>query len=56
MYDCGECGRTFLDLVFVYPDTPDQDEWYACPNCGFEDRDLSEPTIESEWYHERYSE
>lgn len=55
-YSCGECGYGWLDRVFVYPDTDDEDRWLACPNCGFEERDIGDPTVEDEWYHERYSE
>lgn len=53
-YDCGECGHSFLDMVFVYPDTDDEEEWLACPNCGWEERDIGMPTVENEWYQARY--
>ena len=54
-YDCGECGRSFLERVFLYPDTDDEVEILACPFCGFTDRSIGEPTIENEWFHNRYS-
>lgn len=55
MYDCGECGHSFLDMVFLYPDTDDEVEVLACPNCGWNDHKPGEPTIESEWFHDVYS-
>lgn len=54
-YDCGECGHSFLDRVFLYPDTDDEVVFLACPECGFTDRTPGEPTVESEWFHDRYS-
>jgi DNA-directed RNA polymerase subunit RPC12/RpoP len=54
MLDCGECGHSFLDRVFVYPDSEDEASWLACPNCGFEDRSPASPTVESDWYTHRY--
>jgi DNA-directed RNA polymerase subunit RPC12/RpoP len=55
VYGCGECGGTLLDRVFLYPDTEDEVEILACPNCGWDDRDAGEPSIVSEWFHDRYS-
>lgn len=54
-YDCGTCGHSPLDWVYAYPDTNDETRWLACPNCAFEDRTLGEPTVESEWYQNRYT-
>jgi len=56
IYDCGVCGHSFLERVFVYPETADEDSWMACPTCGYEDRTADGPEVHSEWYHNRYSE
>jgi len=55
-YSCGHCGYGWLDWVYAHPDTTRERKWLACPNCGFDDRNEGESRVESEWYHERYSE
>jgi DNA-directed RNA polymerase subunit RPC12/RpoP len=55
IYGCGECGHQ-LDMVYVYPETEDESRWLACPECGFEEKDPTKPTVENEWYQNRYSE
>lgn len=54
-YDCGECKHSLLDRVVVYPGTDNEVRWLACSYCGFEDRDAAKPTVENDWYQERYS-
>ena len=55
IYDCGECGFSHLERVFVYPETMDEDSWVACPRCGWEDRSANDPEVGSEWYQFRYN-
>ena len=54
-YSCGNCNE-HLDLMFVYPNTEEEDSWLACPHCGWEERTPDMPTVENEWYQERYGE
>ena len=54
-YECGDCGHLPLDHVFVYPGTDDEETWLACPACGWEERTPDMPTVENDWYQERYS-
>lgn len=55
MYDCGECGHSFLDRVYIHPDTPHQGEWLACVNCGWTDHPDDADVWDNEWYSQRYS-
>jgi len=54
MYDCGECGGSYLDRLHVYPGENNQEVWLACCYCGWEERTPDMPTVENNWYNARY--
>ena len=53
-YDCGECGHSFLDRVYWFPDTDHEGEWLACPACGWSDVDDDCAIHDVGWYKQRY--
>jgi DNA-directed RNA polymerase subunit RPC12/RpoP len=53
IYDCGECGTSFLDQVFAHADADNESTWLACSYCGWQSR-MPNAVVDSGWYHQRY--
>jgi len=54
MYDCGECGYSFLERVFWYPGGGRGGDWLTCPNCDWSEAPDDCGLHGNEWYQELY--